>query len=431
MHYFYSFIITLLLPLALARLFILGFKNPAYRQRWQERLGIIDWDRGELPVIWLHAVSVGEMNAATPLITKLVQQYPGHQVLVTTVTPTGAQTLQMHFGGEIKHLYFPFDLRMFVKRTLDRIQPQLLIIMETEIWPNLCYECEQRNVPVVLINARLSDKSARNYRRVAGLTRMTLERLARIAAQTEKDAQRFISLGLSPDKVSVCGNLKFDVSIPQSVTEQAEVLKRYFSTSRHIWMAASTQEGEEEIILNVHRSILKRHPDAILILAPRHPERCSKVAVLCADKGLDFITRTSNQPFTSSRQVYLLDTLGELQPHYAAAQVAFVGGSLVNRGGQNMLEPASLGIPVMAGPYTYNFAEITQILKEAGGLRLVMSASELGEQVCEYFEDANLRHDAGEKARQVIRSNQGNVDKILEIVASFLEPHATYSKNYI
>lgn len=431
MRHFYSFIITLLLPFALIRLFVLGYKNPAYRQRWRERLGISDWNRGELPVIWLHAVSVGEMNAATPLITKLVQQYPGYEVLVTTVTPTGAQTLHMHFGDEIKHLYFPYDLGIFVRRALDRIQPELLIIMETEIWPNLCYECEQRNVPVVLINARLSEKSAGNYRRVAGLTHDTLARISLIAAQAEKDAERFISLGLDRSKASVCGNLKFDVSIPQSVAEQAEVLKRFFSNSRHIWMAASTQEGEEEMILEAHHAVLKRHPAAVLILAPRHPERGGKVAAMCSDKGLTYVTRTSNQPFSASDQVYLLDTLGELQPHYAAAQVAFVGGSLVNRGGQNMLEPASLGIPVIAGPYTYNFVEITQILKDAGGLRLVISVAELAEQVCDFFEDANLRHDSGEKARQVIKSNQGNVAKILEIIAAFLEPRATYSKNNI
>ncbi len=431
MRIFYSLILLLLLPFALLRLFILGFKNPAYRQRWQERLGVFDWRNAELPVIWLHAVSVGEVNAATPVITKLIQQYPGYQLLITTVTPTGAQTLHMHFGDDIKHLYFPFDLSTIVKRTLDRIRPELLIIMETEIWPNLCFECQQRNIPVLLINARLSEKSAANYRRVGNFTRNTLRSISLVAAQTENDAERFVSLGMDKDNVRVTGNLKFDVSVPRSVSEQAEVLRRFFSNNRHIWMAASTQEGEEETVLDAHRMVLERHPDAVLILAPRHPDRCIRVAALCDDRSLSYVTRTSNLPFSPADQVFLLDTLGELPPHYAASQVAFVGGSLINRGGQNMLEPASLGIPVLAGPYTYNFVEATRLLKEAGGLRVVMSVADLGEQVCRFFENANLRHDSGENARQVIESNQGNVAKIMYIFAAFLKHRATYSENAI
>ena len=431
MRFLYTIVITVILPFALLRLFILGFRNSAYRERWQERLGLFRFRAQGAPVIWLHAVSVGETNAASPLLAKLLQEYPGYRILVTTVTPTGAQTLNMHFGEEIDHLYFPFDLPFIVRRFLNAVQPSLLVLMETEIWPNLCFECKRRQIPVMLINARLSEKSARRYRQVASLTNDTLNNISLIAAQTKNDGERFVLLGMPQDKIVITGNLKFDVAIPQSVSEQSEVIKRYFSTNRLVWIAASTQEGEEEAVLDAHLSILERRPDVILILAPRHPERANKIAALCVERRLKFLRKTDRLPFAAGHQVFLLDTLGELQAHYAAADVAFVGGSLVNRGGQNMMEPASLGIPVLAGPFTYNFTEITQMLMDAGGLQVVHDTRELSELVCKFLDDANLRHDAGEKARLVIKANQGNLPKIMDLFAGFLSSSATYTKNSI
>jgi 3-deoxy-D-manno-octulosonic-acid transferase len=417
---FYTFIVYFLAPFVLLRLFWLGFKNPVYRLRWQERFGFFSWAKNNKPVLWIHAVSVGEVNAATPIIHRLLEQYPQYKILMTTVTLTGAITVEQHFGKNIVHLYLPYDLPFSVKRFLENIQPSILITMETEIWPNLYHACQCLNIPILIINARLSEQSSKGYRLVSGLMKQTLMKVNAIAAQTKKDAERFLSFGADKDKVFVTGNLKFDITVPHSITEQAQSLKRYFSVNRPIWIAASTQEGEEEMVLKAHREVLKKYPDAILILAPRHPDRINKVAVLCDSAGVEYIKRTDQQTFSSDINVYLLDTLGELQLHYAASQLAFVGGSLVKTGGQNMMEPASLGLPVISGLHTYNFTEITELLSEQDALVFVSNERELAHEVCELFNDANRRHNIGEKGRQVVESNKGNIDRIMEIIKNYL-----------
>lgn len=431
MRLFYTIFIYFLSPFVLIRLFCLGLKNPSYWLRWKERFGFISWKKTDTPVIWIHAVSVGEVNAATPIIHQLLEHYSNYLVLITTVTPTGAQTVKHHFGDEVEHRYLPYDLPIAVNQFLKKIKPVLLIAMETEIWPNLYHLCKKNDLPILLVNARLSDKSAKGYKLVSGLMNETLSKVNLIAAQTSKDAERFISFGAKRDKVKVIGNLKFDITIPQSISEQAESLKRYFSVNRIVWMAASTQDGEDEYILEAHKLILKNFPTAILILAPRHPERVADVASLCEGKGFNIIKRTENIPFTEDAQVYLLDTLGELQAHYAASELAFVGGSLVNTGGQNMLEPASLGIPVLSGPNTYNFIEISEMLSDAGVLTWVHSAKELATAVCNLFEDANLRHNIGEKGRNVIESNRGNINHLMAMIEPYLSKDATYERKSI
>jgi 3-deoxy-D-manno-octulosonic-acid transferase len=422
----YTLVVYLLTPFVLLRLFFLGIKNPAYRSRWQERFGFIFWDKINKPVIWIHAVSVGEVNAATPIISRLLEHYSNYQILVTTVTPTGAFTVKQHFAEDIKHLYLPYDLPFSVKRFIKIIQPSLLITMETEIWPNLYSACQNSSVPILIINARLSEKSSRGYRLVSGLMKQTLLKVDVIAAQTKKDAGRFLSFGADKNKVLVAGNLKFDISIPHSISEQAQSLKRYFSVNRPVWIAASTQEGEEEIILKAHKLVLKKYPDTVLILAPRHPERVNKVAILCDDEGMKYVRRTAQQNFSPELNVYILDTLGELQLHYATSQLAFVGGSLVNTGGQNMMEPASLGLPVISGPYTYNFMEITELLSEQEALIFVSNELELANEVCSLLSDANHRHNIGEKGREVIESNKGNIDRLMKIIEPYLSRDATY-----
>ncbi len=426
MRFLYTLVVYFLAPFVLLRLFFLSLKNPAYRLRWQERFGFPAWTNDNKPVLWIHAVSVGEVNAATPIIHHLLESHPQYRILVTTVTPTGAITLEQHFGKDITHLYLPYDLPFSVKRFLKIIRPTLLITMETEIWPNLYNACERSDVPILIINARLSEKSSKGYKLVSGLMKQTLIKVNMIAAQTEKDADRFISFGADKNKVCVTGNLKFDIAIPHSITEQAQSLKRYFSVNRPVWIAASTQEGEEEIILNAHKAVLKEYPDAILILAPRHPDRVNKVTALCDVAGIRYIKRTQQQNFSSELSVYILDTLGELQLHYAASQLAFVGGSLVNTGGQNMMEPASLALPVITGPYTYNFIEISELLSEAGALARVSTAETLSQAVCHLLGDANLRHNIGEKGRQVIESNKGNINSLMVIIESYLSSDATY-----
>lgn len=420
MRHIYTFVIYILAPFVLLRLYFLGFKNQAYRIRWQERFGFFSWKNSGKAVIWIHAVSVGEVNAARPIVQHLLEQYPEHEILMTTVTPTGAMTLEQHFSNEVCHLYLPYDLPFSVKRFLKIIKPTLLITMETEIWPNLYEYCYRSKIPVLIINARLSEKSSKGYRLVSTLMKETLLKVSVIAAQTSKDAERFISFGANKDDVIVAGNLKFDVTIPQSITEQAQSLKRYFSVNRPIWIAASTQEGEEEIVLQAHKRILDQQPDAILILAPRHPDRSDKVASLCDDEKLDYIKRTDQCEFSSEFNVYILDTLGELQLHYATSQVAFVGGSLVNTGGQNMMEPASLGLPVISGLHTYNFTEITELLSGEDALIFVSNAEELAKEVSSLLGDANQRHNIGERGRRVIESNKGNINKLVQIIEPYL-----------
>lgn len=420
MRLLYTLVVYFLAPFVLLRLFWLSLKNSACRTRWQERFGFFSWANSDKPVLWIHAVSVGEVNAATPIINRLLEQYPRYQIIVTTVTPTGAMTLAQQFENDIKHLYLPYDVPFAVKRFLNIIQPSILITMETEIWPNLYSACQRSDIPILIINARLSEKSSKGYRLVSGLMKQTLMKVNVIAAQTKKDAERFVSFGADKNKVFVTGNLKFDITVPHSVSEQAESLKRYFSVNRLVWIAASTQEGEEEIVISAHKKILKKYPDAILILAPRHPDRINKVAMLCDTAEVKYIKRTEQQRFSREYNVYLLDTLGELQLHYAAAQLAFVGGSLVKTGGQNMMEPASLGLPVISGLHTYNFTEITELLSEQEALILVSNEVELANEVCGLLNDANRRHNIGEKARQVIESNKGNIDRLMEIITPYI-----------
>tara|TARA_R110000782_G_scaffold260091_5_gene351246 strand:- start:1384 stop:2616 length:1233 start_codon:yes stop_codon:yes gene_type:complete len=407
-------------PLVLLRLFLLGSKNPAYRQRWTERFGFLSWKNVANPVIWIHAVSVGEVNAATPIINNLLEQYPSHLILVTTVTPTGAITVEKHFGNSVRHHYLPYDLPSSVNKFLNIIKPSLLIIMETEIWPNLYHACNDLKIPILIINARLSQQSAKRYRLVSTLMRETLSLVDIIAAQTQDDAKRFISLGALSERVFVTGNLKFDINVPPSIKEQAQSLKRYFSVSRPVWIAASTHDGEDEIILNTHINIMKEYPDAILILAPRHPERGDKIALLCKNLGLNFVRRSNQVTFTDDAAVYLLDILGELQLHYAASQVAFVGGSLVSTGGQNMMEPASLGLPVITGPHTFNFTEITELLLAQDALLCVSNEQQLLQKVCMLLADANERHKRGEIGREVIESNKGNVMRLMKLIKPYL-----------
>ncbi|MDP7195438.1 MAG: 3-deoxy-D-manno-octulosonic acid transferase, partial [SAR202 cluster bacterium] len=303
---------------------MISIKYPSYRAKWHERFGFINWKNSNKPLIWIHAVSVGEVNAAKPIVSFLLKKYPHYQIIITTVTPTGANTVLQCYDDNVKNFYLPYDVPFCVRKFIQKINPSILITMETEIWPNLYQTCHYVNVPIFIINARLSQKSMKGYQLVSTLTKNTLKFVDKIAAQTEVDAERFIALGAQHEKVSVVGNLKFDIAIPQSIKEEAEPLRHYFSVNRPVWMAASTHPGEEEIILNAHKRILSKYPDAILILAPRHPERSEKLSLLCKKMNFSLVRRTEEISFDSNHNVFLLDTLGELQLYYAASEVAFV-----------------------------------------------------------------------------------------------------------
>ncbi|MGD8274384.1 MAG: lipid IV(A) 3-deoxy-D-manno-octulosonic acid transferase [Thiohalocapsa sp.] len=414
----YSVLVALLIPLALLRLFWRSWRAPAYRERWRERLA-----REPIPPmpadVWVHAVSVGEVQAALPLLRHLLRR--DLRVLVTTTTPTGAARLQALLGDAVQHRYTPFDLPGIMGRFLDRVAPRLVLVMETEIWPNMLAVCEGRGIRTLLINARLSARSARGYARVAGLSTETMRRFSHIAAQSPADAERFVALNVDPARITVTGSIKFDVQPPASLTDRAEVLRRTWGNDRPVWVAASTREGEEEQVLAAHAVVRAHLPTALLVLVPRHPERFERVATLVQRSGFQLIRRSLADACSVDTAVYLGDSMGELAVFFSAADVAFVGGSLVPTGGHNLLEPAAAGLPVVAGPHTFNFAEIARLLRERGALVQVKDATALADILLRWLTDAAERARVGEQGRRVIEENRGALGHINALVDACLE----------
>lgn len=413
---FYSLLLHLLLPLACLRLAWLGLRNRAYRYRWCERFGSVRESGPGAMTICIHAVSVGEVLSAGPLIPRLREEFPGAHFIVTTFTPTGAEMVDARLDDDVEHLYFPWDLGWVVRRFLDRVRPCLVLIMETEIWPNFYAACRDRHIPLIMVNARISPRSLAGYGRFPALFRDALACVDHVAAQSRTDADRFLRLGVPAGNVSVPGNLKFDIHVSHSVSEQGQALRRSFSNDRLIWVAASTHAGEEDVVLEAFSSVLGTFPHSLLILAPRHPERFDEVAGRCRAAGFAVVRRTSRMKPSPATQVFLLDSLGELLPYYASSDVAFVGGSLIAAGGHNLLEPASLGLPLLTGPHTYNFAEVMEILAGAGAVRVVADAAELAAQVRQLLGDANLRHAMGEEARRVCTLHRGAAERVVRLV---------------
>ncbi len=421
----------MLVPLVILRLIWSCLRNPDYWSRWPERFGYCPGLDEARPVLWIHAVSVGEAHAARPLIARLLNEYPHCQVLVTTMTPTGARTVRQSFMDAVSHRYIPYDLPGAVRRFLERIRPRLCLVMETELWPNLFHGCRSRAIPVVLANARMSEKSRRGYACLPGLVRSTLADVSLIAARGRPDADRFLGLGAEAERIVVTGNLKFDIRIPRSLIEQAESLRRDLSVNRPVWIAASTHEGEEKPVLDAFFRVLARHKDCLLIIAPRHPERFGAVADLCLRAGARTARRSRGVAEFAAVQVLVLDTLGELPLYYAASDIAFVGGSLVPTGGHNMLEPASLGVPVITGPHVCNFSEISDQLKRSGAAWTVADSRELADTVCELLGDANLRHQAGESGKRLVEENRGGIDRLMHSLQPYLSQDATFGASGI
>ena len=420
MRSLYTFILYLALPFVLLRLFWRSLKNPDYRRRIPERLGWLPFSALQ-ESLWLHTVSVGEAQAAEPLVRRLQVHYPGLPIVMTTTTPTGADRVRSLFGDSVIHAYFPYDLPFTVRRFLDRINPRLLVMMETEVWPNLLALCEQRGVATILANARLSEKSARGYARLGQFTRQTFQRVSLVATQSPADAERFLGLGAIPDRVRVTGSIKFDVRSPASLQEQAEALRRSWG-GRPVWVAASTREGEDEQVLDAHRKVLQALPQALLILVPRHPERFDRVAQLCRRQNFSMERRSQDTLCNPETQVFLGDTMGELPQFLAAADVAFVGGSLVPTGGHNVLEPAALGLPVVFGPHMYNFAMASRMLLAEGAAMQVASADSLAAVVVNWLTDASLRAQYGERGLRVVEANRGALDRLYDIISEKLGP---------
>jgi len=416
----YTLLLYLLTPLVLLRLAWRGLRAPDYWRRWPERFGIIEPPLGER-VIWVHAVSVGEVQAAEPLVRALLEKYPVYSLLVTTVTPTGSARVMALFGDEVAHVYAPYDLPGAVKRFFQRVRPQLAIVMETELWPNLFHACHDRQVPLLLVNARLSAKSMAGYLQVKRLVARTLDNITEIAAQGETDAKRLERLGAQHDRITVSGNLKFEQRIPAGLQERAEVLRRDWGTDRPVWVAASTHAGEDELLLDVFSQLRKQFADCLLVLVPRHPERFESVTELCRQRGMNTLLRSEMRPCDAETQVFVGDSMGELLLFLAAADVAFVGGSLVPHGGHNMLEPAALGIPVVTGSHVFNFTEICDLLLQAGACAKVESIAELAATLERWLGDASERHRVGEQGRAVVEKNRGALQTVLAMVDRHLQ----------
>ena len=421
MRILYSIILYLSVPLALLRLVWRSRAKSACLKRMPERFGFASGLCAARPVIWIHAVSVGEVHAAAALVVRLREDYPGHQLLLTTTTETGAGQVARLFADEVVHRYLPFDLPGSAARFLRAVRPRMLALMETEIWPNMLHYCRRYGVPAVLINARLSSRSYRGYLRFRGLFTTALQALDHVAAQSDQDAQRFLSLGVASDRVSMSGNLKFDITPDAQRTRRAQALRQSFGAGRPVWMAASTHEGEEQLVLEALAHIQARLPDCLLIIAPRHPQRFDKVYRLCCRHGFDVCRRRANTPEARRRaQVYLLDSLGELTEHYGCADVAFIGGSLMPAGGHNLLEAAVSGVAVVCGKHTYNFSEIIRQFEEARALTTVTNASELADAVLRLLTDSALRQAQGQRGKALLNRNSGALDSVMVLLHNHL-----------
>jgi 3-deoxy-D-manno-octulosonic-acid transferase len=417
LRYVYSAVLYLMLPLVLARLWWRGRTLAPYRQHWAERLGR---SRSRFPArpIWIHAVSVGEVRAAVPLVAELQRGLPRLPVVFTTTTPGGRQTVRDLFGPDQTCVYLPYDLPGAVRRFLDRLAPAAVLMMETELWPNLYHSLRSRGVTLLLANARLSRASLRGYRRLGALTRSTLGCARYVCAQSEADAARFLTLGADPQRVLVCGSLKLDAGLPDRFEQRRSQTDLRLAHAGPVWIAGSTHPGEEAAVLQAHREVIRGYGSALLLLAPRHPERAAAVADLCARAHLSWRRYSHIVGLERGVQVLIVDSFGELATLYGSAAVAFVGGSLVRRGGHNPVEALLAGTPVLSGPHVGNFAQLFEALQREGAARLVAGPETLAEALIAWFDDDASRCNAAAAGRRVIERQRGAAARTVELLKS-------------
>ena len=391
-------------------------KQPAYRRRMLERFGYVK-RLSDKPVIWVHAVSMGEVIAAEPLVNALLERKPDHQILVTTITPTGSERVVSAWGDRVEHCYLSYDLYHAVSRFLKRTQPRYGIILETELWPNLYRQASRSGAKLILCNARLSAKSMSGYLKVPGpkVIKDTLACLSVVAAQTEADKQRYVELGAAEHLVEVAGNVKFDLKLPADMSEREQQIRQVFG-DRPVWVAASTHPGEEEVALEAHRLVLEKIPNALLVLVPRHPDRFKEVSELLKRQQWQFVRRSSSDQCGENTQVFLGDTMGEMLSFYAASDVAFVAGSFAQVGGHNVLEPAALKKPIVCGPQLYKFERIAEQLRQVNGMAQVDDAQALGETVADWLTAPQKAKEVGAAAYQLVASNRGALARHLDII---------------
>ena len=421
---FYSFALIIISPLIVFYLYILrGKKNQGYRAHFKERFGFVSKSLFTVktkPLVF-HCASVGEVLAATPLIKALQKVHPNLNILITCNTPTGREQIISQFKNTVACSYLPIDFPFATARFLKRIKPQALCILETELWPNLMAISHKKNIPVLVINARLSEKSQQGYQKVAKLTHIIMRSITVLASHNKTDAKRFIELGLETSKSHVTGSIKFDITPSEEQLAKVLNLKQLYSNNeRFVWVAGSTHPVEHELVLSAHQELLKKQPNALLIIAPRHPEQFDKVAELLTQSPLSFSRRSQNN--YNNEQVLLADTLGELQYLYGAANVSFIGGSLIRRGGHNPLESAAFSVGVITGPHTYNFDHVYPELTKLKGAVVVDSNDELAKQLITFSQNTKACQTLGIKAAQCVTKNQGAIQKTLNIINQYLEP---------
>lgn len=425
--YLYRSIYTLIICLGYPWIKKRLAKETKTKQAWHQRAGIIA-DFRTKEVIWVHCASVGEVNAALPLIEQLEADHPLKVIVVTTMTLTGAERVKKTLPKAL-HIFLPLDLPWRMEKFISRLNPEIGIIMETEIWPNLLFTCQAMGIKLVQANGRVSQSTFEKYAKYPALIGPALNSLSYLAAKSEEDAQKFAYLGLEEDKIQIAGNLKYDIKFADNLDEKVEQLKLQLlkqdidTDSQPIWVAASTHEGEEEIAIAAHRELLKTHPTAVLAIAPRHPERFSQVAGLVRQENLVLARHSLPDEKNKNEeavQVYLLDTIGELIHLYKLAKVALVAGSLVPKGGHNLLEPVALGIPVVCGPHTEDFPEITRDLQQAGALAIVHSPEQLAQTVATYIADENAAQTAVKSGLELVKKSGGSLATHLSLIRQLI-----------
>ena len=412
----YQLLLLIAFPWVHVRLRWRARREPAYGERIAERFGHVPSTIPRLP-IWFHTVSAGETIAAAPLIETLSREFPQADFLVTTMTPTGSAQVAAKLSQSVAHCYAPYDFSRSVRRFFERVEPRLLVLMETELWPNMVATAHARKTPALLVNARLSVRSARGYARLGAMTKQMLSELRFIACQYPDHAQRFLDLGADPARVGALGSVKFDGRRPDDHVERVAHLNAQWTLGqRPVWIAGSTHPGEDEIVLAAHRRVSEDFPDAVLLLVPRHPARADAVAELIAAAGFNCLRQSQSDASDAAPDVILGDTMGQLLYLYGLSDVAFLGGSLVSVGGHNPIEAAICAQPLIMGPETFNFPDVVAAFSDAGCLTLVSDAESLASSVLGYFADPARTREHGLAAQEVVASNTGATQRLLDLL---------------
>ena len=416
--FIYRLLIILLLPIALIRLWVKSFKEPHYRQRLLERFGILSIkNTSDKPLIWLHCVSVGEFLATKPLIEKILatNQY---QLLITSTTPTGSAQIQQHYSRQVLHTYLPFDVSWFYQGIITKLNPTICLLTETEIWANLIITLKKHHIPSVLMNARLSAKSFKSYQKFAQFSKLIMRKISLIATQNKQTYDYFLQLGVRSEQIINVGNIKFDLNLTLD-PEQTVAIKTLVNY-RPIILFASTHKGEEALILEAYLPLKAKFDNALIVIAPRHPTRSKEIISLIEKYQLSYQKRTDSKVCPDNVNILLLDTLGELLSFYRLSTLCFIGGSLVDKGGHNMLEPAGFKKPILFGKHTQNFPQVTRDLLDNQGAIEVKDAQDLLRQLLIFYKDKDKCQKLGHHAYQYFSQNQGATDRIMNIIQSFL-----------